>query len=184
MLPLVHNVVVNKKKWMTESEMVDCLAIAQSIPGAVIVNTSTYIGRRVKGFLGSVCATLGVVLPSFICIIILVTLLNTIGDNSYINGFFKGALAAACGLVAVTCVRMARIIFVDFVDTVIAVIVFCLVIFFKVNIVWIIVGSIPTGFILYGIRKFVQKKRILKAKNSEHNHEHNHDESDDGDLDE
>lgn len=166
MLPLVHNVVVNKKQWLTEEEMVDCLAIAQSIPGAVIINTATYIGRKVKSFPGSLAATLGVILPSFICIILFVSILGYIGDNHYINGFFRGALAAASGLVAVTVVKMGKVIYEGPADIVIAVIVFALVVIFDINIVWIILGSIPLGFIIFKVRQ-----RIKKKKGGDHSHE-------------
>lgn len=159
MLPLVRNTVVNKKIWLSEEEMIDCLAIAQSIPGAVIINTATYVGRKIKGFWGSLAATLGVVIPSFICIILLVSVLNFIGDNQYINGFFKGALSAASGLIAVSLVSMGKALYKGPADIVIAIIAFSLVVFFDVNIVWIILGSIVLGLILYQIRKKLDKRR-------------------------
>ena len=162
MLPLVHNTVVNKKGWLSETEMVDCFAIAQSIPGAVIINTATYVGRKQKNFLGSLCATFGVVLPSFICIIIMIFLLNYIGDNPYINGFFKGALSAAAGLVAISCYKMGKIIYKDPMDLIIIIGVFSLTVFFNINIVWVILGSIPLGFIMYRIGKSTDKKKENK----------------------
>lgn len=159
MLPLVHSTIVDKKGWMSDTEMVDCLAVAQSLPGAVIINAATYIGKKEKGIVGSLFATLGVVLPSFICIIILVSLLSYIGENEYINGFFKGALSAAAGLVAVSCWKMGKMVYKDPVDIIIMIIVFALVIFFKVNVVWIILGSIPFGFAMYNIRKKIDSRK-------------------------
>ena len=161
MLPLVQDTVI-KKGWLTESEMVDCLAVAQSLPGPVIVNTATFVGRREKGLAGSIIAALGVVVPSFICIIIFISILDVIGSNRYINGFFAGALSAAAGLVAVACFRMAKSIYKDPMDIVILAAVFILTIFFKVNIVWIILGSIPLGFLIFQIRKRMAKKREEK----------------------
>ncbi len=160
MLPLVHDTVVNKKGWMTDAEMVDCLAVSQSLPGAIIVNAATYVGRKEKKFLGSFAATLGVVLPSFICIITAVSLLDAVGDNQYINGFFKGALSAAAGLVAVSCFKMGRIIYKDPMDLVIIAAVFILTIFFKISVVWLVLGSIPLGFIMFQIRKRINRKKV------------------------
>lgn len=159
MLPLVHDTIVRKKGWMSDEEMVDCLAISQSIPGAVIINTATFVGRKIKRFPGSLAATLGVILPSFICIIILISVLDVVGSNQYIDGFFRGALAAAAGLVLVALIRMGKLIYSDPMDLVIAAVVFVLVIFFNINIVWIVVCSIPLGVVLYHIRRTIAKRK-------------------------
>lgn len=163
MLPLVHDTIVRKKNWMTDEEMVDCLAVSQSIPGAVIINTATFVGRKIKRFPGSLAATLGVILPSFICIIILVSILDVVGTNQYIEGFFKGALSAAAGLVSVALVRMGKLVYSGPMDVIIAAVVFILVIFFDINIVWIIICSIPLGFAIYHVRKILAARKQVKS---------------------
>lgn len=163
MLPLVQDTVVNKKGWMTEKEMVDCFAVAQSLPGAIIVNTATFVGRKEKSLIGSIAATLGVVVPSFICIITFISILDVIGDNQFVNGFFKGALSAAAGLVSVACFRLAKSIYSDPVDLIIMAAAFALTIFLDVSVVWIILGSIPLGFIVYQIRKKIRGKKEAKS---------------------
>ena len=100
MIPLIQDIVVNRKKWMTEEEAVDCIAVSQALPGVIAINMATYIGHRKKGFAGAVCATAGVILPSFIIIILIVKLLHGLGDNAYVNGALKGIKAAATGLIA------------------------------------------------------------------------------------
>ena len=79
MLPLIQRTVVEDYKWMTEEEMLDCIAVTQAMPGVIAVNAATYIGNRRKGFAGSLAATLGVILPSFIIIILAVLFLGAIG---------------------------------------------------------------------------------------------------------
>lgn len=81
MIPLIQDIVVNRKKWMTEEEAVDCIAVSQALPGVIAINMATYIGHRKKGFAGAVCATAGVILPSFIIIILIVKLLHGLGDK-------------------------------------------------------------------------------------------------------
>ena len=71
MLPLIHRIVVDKFHWLTEEELVDMLAIAESTPGVIAVNLATYTGYKVNKILGSFFATLAVVLPSFIIICII-----------------------------------------------------------------------------------------------------------------
>ena len=66
MIPQIKEIVVEKKKWLNEDEMLELIAIAESTPGPIAINTATYIGYKRKGILGSVLATVGVVLPSLI----------------------------------------------------------------------------------------------------------------------
>ena len=64
MIPSLKEIVVEKKKWLSEEEMLEILAISESTPGPIAINMATFIGYRQKKVLGSVCSTLGVVLPS------------------------------------------------------------------------------------------------------------------------
>ena len=71
MIPQIKDIVIEKKKWLTEEEMLEILAISESTPGPIAINTATFIGYRQKKVLGSILATLGVVLPSLIIIYII-----------------------------------------------------------------------------------------------------------------
>ena len=81
MIPQIQQVVVEDKKWISEEDMLDCIAVAQSLPGVVAINSATYIGNRMYGVKGALAATLGVVAPSFIIIIVVVSFLGAIGEN-------------------------------------------------------------------------------------------------------
>ena len=78
MLPLIEREIVDNKKWIDRPEFLDLVAIAQSAPGILAVNMAIFVGYKIKGTLGSVVATLGAVLPSFI-IILLIALCFNIG---------------------------------------------------------------------------------------------------------
>ena len=65
MIPLIENICVEKKKWISHEEMMNVTVIAESTPGPIAINCATFVGYRQKGFLGAIVATLGVVLPSF-----------------------------------------------------------------------------------------------------------------------
>ena len=86
MIPLIQNIVVDKMRWMTEEETVDCIAVSQGLPGVIAINMATYIGQKKKGLAGALTATIGVMLPSFIIIILVVKLLHGFGDNRYVLG--------------------------------------------------------------------------------------------------
>ena len=72
MLPLIQNAVVDKKKWLSDKEFIDMLAIAQSMPGPIALNTAIFVGNKREGVKGSVFSSLGIILPSFITILLVV----------------------------------------------------------------------------------------------------------------
>ncbi len=106
MIPQIQQVATEEKGWLTEDEMLDCIAMGQSLPGVIAINIGTYVGYRQRGLAGALAATVGVVLPAFLSILILVALLGAIGDNPWIAGAFTGIKAAVCGLLIVTSVKL------------------------------------------------------------------------------
>lgn len=72
MIPLIQKEAVEKNKWITEDDILEIIAIAESTPGPIAINSATFVGYRTCGVLGAMCATLGVVLPSF-CIILAIS---------------------------------------------------------------------------------------------------------------
>ena len=76
MIAVFENEFVSNKKWIEQEEFTDLIAIAESTPGPIAINSSTYIGYKVAGVLGSVFATLGMVLPSLLIIFIISLFLN------------------------------------------------------------------------------------------------------------
>ena len=93
MIPIIHKEVVEKKKWLRQNDLLDILAISESTPGPIAVNTATYVGYQVAGFWGSLFATLGLAIPSFVIILIISTFYQTFMSISVINAAFKGIRA-------------------------------------------------------------------------------------------
>lgn len=90
MIPILQREVSEKRKWMKENEMLDILAISESTPGPIAVNTATYVGYEVAGFWGSFFATLGLVLPSFIIIFIISFFYKDFMTWTVVQAAFKG----------------------------------------------------------------------------------------------
>lgn len=142
MIPQLQQV-VRDKNWLEDDEMIDCIAISQSLPGIIAINMATYIGMKFRGLKGAVSATLGVITPSFIIIILVVTVLDSIGEISYVQGAFMGIKAAVCGLIAVTVVRMGKKILRTVFAWVLALVAFVAISLFGVNAIWmILIGAI------------------------------------------
>ncbi|MDY4848758.1 MAG: chromate transporter [Bacilli bacterium] len=90
MIPIIQKEVVEKRKWANDNDILDILAISESTPGPISVNTATYIGFKVAGFWGSFFATLGLILPSFIIIYIISLFYETFMQLTIVQAAFKG----------------------------------------------------------------------------------------------
>ena len=88
MIPLIKDTVINNG-WLTLEEFYNFIGICESTPGPIAVNMATYIGSTQGGLLGSLCATLGVVLPSFIIILLIAMCLQKLTSNKYFKSRFE-----------------------------------------------------------------------------------------------
>ena len=82
MISFIEREVVDNKKWISKKDMANIITIGESTPGPIAVNVASYVGNKVCGIIGAVSATLGVVLPSFLIILLLSTVLNSLQDNT------------------------------------------------------------------------------------------------------
>lgn len=101
MIPLIEETVV-KHGWLTESEFFNLIGVCESTPGPIAVNTATYVGSVMGGPLGSIAATLGVVLPSFLIILLIASVLKNLTDNKYFKGFMRGVKPVVVALILST----------------------------------------------------------------------------------
>ena len=99
MIPLIEREVVDKQKWITREDFIDALAIAQSLPGILAVNISILVGNRLRGFKGSLIATLGTILPSFLIILAIAIWFVQSYDNPVVERVFKGIRPAVVALI-------------------------------------------------------------------------------------
>ena len=99
MLPLIQEQVLGRK-WATEEELIHFIAVSESTPGPFAINMATYIGSVRGGVLGSACATLGVVLPSFIIILIVAKCYDKFRQSKIVKGCMSGLKPAVVGLIA------------------------------------------------------------------------------------
>ena len=100
MIPLIQREAVDKHGWVTEDDILDIIAIAESTPGPIAINSATFVGYRACGVLGSVAATLGVVLPSFAIIFAISFVLRQFQELKAVQYAFQGIRA---GVLALLC---------------------------------------------------------------------------------
>lgn len=108
MIPLIEYETAEKRKLIDKDEITDIVAIAESTPGPISINSATFIGYRTAGVLGSAAATLGVVLPSFVIILIIAFFLRHIMDNRFVQYAFYGIRAGVLALIVKAVVNFYR----------------------------------------------------------------------------
>ena len=108
MLALLENEFVEKKKWITKDDFLDMLAIAESTPGPIAINSATFIGYKNAGVIGSAAATLGVVLPSFIIIFIISLFLDKFLTFALVANAFRGIQACVVYLIGSTGIKLFK----------------------------------------------------------------------------
>ena len=110
MIPLVKEVVL-KYGWLTEEGFYNFIGVCESTPGPIAINMATFVGAEQGGILGSIVATLGVVLPSFIIILLVASLLKRFIKNKYVQAFLKGVKPVVLGLILSTgLVLLAKVV--------------------------------------------------------------------------
>lgn len=107
MIPIIENLCVEQKKWITHEEMVDITVIAESTPGPIAINAATYVGFQQAGIPGSVFSTIGVALPSFVIIYLISTVLDNFLEILWIANAFKGIRIGVGLLILRVAVTMA-----------------------------------------------------------------------------
>ena len=98
MIPLIQREIVEKHGWITDDDILDIFAIAESTPGPIAINAATFVGWRVAGFFGAALATFGVVLPSFVIILLISFLLTTFADIAAVQYALFGIRAGVLAL--------------------------------------------------------------------------------------
>ena len=99
MIPLIQRECAENKKWVSDRDILDVVAIAESTPGPIAINAATFIGRKVAGFGGALCATLGVVLPSLVIITLISYALEAFSHLTVVRYAFWGIRAGVTALI-------------------------------------------------------------------------------------
>lgn len=108
MIPLIQRDTSEKRGWISQNEILDIIAIAESTPGPIAINAATYIGFKVAKFWGSFFATLGIVLPSFGIILLISTFYERFMELTFINAMFKGLRIGVIILLARAFLKLSK----------------------------------------------------------------------------
>ena len=190
MIPQIKDEIIEKHKWMTEDEVLEIIAIAESTPGPMAINMATYIGYTKGKFLGSLLATLGVVLPSLTIIFIISLFFDQFIANKYVAYAFVGIKCAVAFLILKAGVGMIM----KMKKNIFNIVILCLIvgilitfelISFSFSSIFLILAGGILGLIVYAIiDKKTKKIEPLKveAKDDENNTDSIKEEVNDNDL--
>ena len=147
MIPLIQKEVVENKKWASDDDILDIIAIAESTPGPIAINSSTFVGYRVAGFWGAFFATLGMVLPSFTIILIISYVLKEFQDIKAVQFAFNGIRAGVLALLIKALWSMYKKAPKGLVSYIVMALSFILVAFLKINVIYVLILCAVIGLV-------------------------------------
>ena len=147
MIPLIQNEAVEKRHWVSDEDILEVVAIAESTPGPIAINSATFVGYKAAGILGSVCATLGVVLPSFMIILLLSYVLQQFQQVLAVQYAFQGIRAGVLALLVKALWTMYKKSPKGWVGYVVMGVSFILTAVFDFNVIFVIIGCAVFGVV-------------------------------------
>jgi len=148
MLPMLQQEVVEKRKWVTEEEIMDYYAIGQCTPGIIAVNTATFIGHKTRGIIGGIMATLGVVFPSLVIITIIAAFISNFSELSLVANAFAGIRVCVCVLVINAVIKLYKSAVVDKIAFLIFLAVALLMLFTNISAVVFVLAAGVLGVVI------------------------------------
>ena len=162
MIPLIQKETVDKKHWISDEEIVDIIAVAESTPGPIAVNSATYIGYKVAGVLGSIFATLGLVIPSFTIIFVISLFYEQFMSIGFVKSIFKGLSIGVIILIANAFIKLKKSIKLNISTTILFILITSYLVlnyFFEINIPFFTLILILFGFVFGIVTETILKGR-------------------------
>ena len=152
MISVIEQEVVTKKKWLSETEFVDMLGTVQSLPGPISINSSVYVGYKLRGTLGAMVAAIGTALPSFVIILLLAIVFTDVQDHPTIEKIFKGIRPAVVALIVAPLVLLSQKTGITYKTVIIPIAAALLVWKLGISPIYIIIAAATGGLLFNWIR--------------------------------
>ena len=151
-IALLEDDLVRRKGWLTQDELLNIITVGESTPGPIAVNTATFVGYRLAGVLGGVVATLALVFPAWLVIVLVSSCYLAFRDNTWVAAALAGIRVAAIVLIARAFLRMGRGVPRNAANLAAGTLAFVAVALLGLNALWIVVGGLLFGVAWYGVR--------------------------------
>ncbi len=152
MIPLIEREVVEKKKWVEKEKIVDIFAVAGSLPGAIALNASTFVGYTIAGISGAVSALLGNMTPSVIIVLALSVLLGKISSYPEIKAAFTGIYPVIIGMICYAGYKIGKTAIKDITGIILVILTFGISLIFKTDPVPLIISGAVSGVVIKSVR--------------------------------
>lgn len=166
MIPLIEEEVVAKRKYISEEDFIDMVAVAQSLPGVFAVKIATYVGYKLRGTWGSIITSTAAALPSFLMILLIAVCFRQIKEYPEVEAIFKGLRPAVVALIAVPTLRLAKRAKLTWQTMWIPVVSALLIWYIGVSPIWIILAA-GLGGLALGYRKQQAQKKVREEINNQ-----------------
>ena len=159
MIPLIEREVIDNKGWIkNEEEIIDVFAVAESIPGAIAINSSTFVGYKIAGRKGAIVAACGVILPSFITITVIAAFFTRFQDNPIVKAAFMGIRSTVVALIMMAAIKVGKKAIKDKFSVLITIMTVILVLVLDIHAIFAIVIGAMVGLVIY----FTSPKKVAK----------------------
>lgn len=152
MIPIIQREIVENRNWIKDEEFIDAIALAQASPGPVAVNTSIYVGYKIKGIKGAIICTLGTVLPSFFTILIIAMFFYQFRQNDILDKVFMGIRPAVVALIASAVYKLVNKSYFGYDVFIVALITILLIIFTEISPVYLVVMGAVGSVVVNKVR--------------------------------
>lgn len=156
-ISLIEREFVSKKKWINEKEMSDILSVAESVPGAIALNTATFIGYRIAGWRGAVSAMLGIIFPTFVIIITLSVTYLYFHNNPIVEAAFKGIAATIIAMIINASIKVGKTAVLDKITGIIAIVSLLVLLFFNLNPFVLIILGFFVGNLIFKLKDIYKR---------------------------
>ena len=159
MIALIEREVTERKKWLSKEEFIDMLAVSQSVPGAISVNTAVFVGYKINGIIGAISAILGCILPSFSIILFIALFFSNFKNNVYVEKIFMGIRPSVVALMVFSLYKITKTSCIKWYLLFWSAAVACLIYFFNMSPIIIILSVIIFSLIYEFIKSKVKKSK-------------------------
>lgn len=155
MIPLIEREVVKKRKWVEIEEVSDMFALSGTAPGAIAVNAATFIGHKIAGVRGAIAAMIGVLLPTFLIVMLLNIIFVSFEGNPHVKAAFLGIRAAVVALIAYAAIKIARTSILDKSTFILMIVMVIMMLVFHWHPIFVIVTGALLGIIIVKVKELM-----------------------------
>jgi chromate transporter len=148
LIPEIEKQVVVNKRWLKTEDLTDIFALAQSVPGAIAVNTAIFIGYRIGGIRGSIAATIGILIPTFTIVLLLGIVYIFMRGNELVEAAFMSIRASIVALIVYAGIKISKTSILDFSTFLVFLIALLALLFINIHPIFVILGGMIVGIVL------------------------------------